>query len=48
MLLMLAVIFLSVALGLLAQRFGAREYLIVGLMAVVMMLLYLLFPLRFM
>ena len=46
--LMLVVIFLSVGLGLLAPRFGAREQVVLALAACAMTALYLLFGTRYM
>lgn len=46
--LMLAVIFLSVALGVLSRRFGARQDLALALLAVAITALYFFFPARFM
>jgi hypothetical protein len=46
--LMLAIMFLCVALGLVAGRFGRREYCLITLMATAMTLLYWLFGERFM
>jgi len=45
---MLAMIFLCVAFGLAAPRFGTREHLVVALMASAMTALYFVFPNRFM
>ena len=47
MMLMLAVIFLCVALGLLAPRLGVREHLIVAFIAMLMTALYFFFDTRF-
>jgi hypothetical protein len=46
MFLMLAVIFLYVAMGLLARRIGAREHAMVALVASTMTLIYVLFANR--
>ncbi len=42
--LMLTVIFVCIAIGLLAPRFGPREYLIVALLAATMTALYYFVP----
>jgi hypothetical protein len=46
--LMLAVIFLCVGIGLFAPRLGTRENVVIGGIGVVMALLYLFQPMRFM
>ena len=45
--LMLAVMFMCVALGLLARRFGARQHLAVVVLAIAMTVLYLFLGERF-
>jgi MFS family permease len=44
MALLLTMIFSSVAIGLFADRFGARQYWLIGLLATSMTVLYLVFP----
>ena len=48
MMLMLAVIFLCIAIGLLAPRFGTREHLAIAFLATTMTALYLFLAERFM